>query len=420
MEYMQTMIQWLLGDDIQYECNEYEQPSLASSVTNESVSSSCCSFDDDGSPTKSCNNVDDTVRRTIQQSQPECDGSTVSLSDQQLPAAPTFKDTYELLSNSDSYLGDGISAQVYQCIHRPTSHPCAVKIIQKSQVDRHDRLRREVLLLKQVSHPNIIQMYDCYEDEDTFRIVTEICHGGELFYKIISKQQKGDEMRECRGRSADGGSRASTRKSAQDVSTSTPACFNERDAAHTIHSLLSAVSYLHANNIVHRDIKPENILFVDKDDDSSTIKLIDFGLSIRHDPETCPPLSNTVGTSYYMAPELLDGSYDKACDLWSVGVVAYIMLSGRPPFNGKSNKAIEIAKAILTGRYDMKSPLWEGISDDAKDFISCLLIMDPKERWTADMAMKHHWLESEFALFDDHDDEAEEGYSEAEMELMFA
>ena len=415
---MQTIRHWVLGDDInEYECDE--QPSLASSITSESAYSSSASGSLGSSPTSyNEDSIDSCHQNRSSLLLHQSYNSSISLSDQQLPAAPTFDGTYQLLSDSDSYLGDGISAQVYQCIHRQTSHLCAVKIIQKSQVDRHDHLRREVSLLKQVSHPNIIQMYDCYEDEDTFHIITEICHGGELFHKIISKQQKVEEIGECRG-SPDSAITCTTirQKSAQDVSTSTPACFNERDAARIIHSLLSAASYLHANNIVHRDIKPENILFVDKDDDSSTIKLIDFGLSIRHDPETCPPLSNTVGTSYYMAPELLDGSYDKACDLWSVGVVAYIMLSGRPPFNGNSNQAI--AQQICKGWYETNSTSWEGISDDAKDFISCLLTMDAKKRWTADMAMKHHWLESEFALFDDHDDE-EEGYSEAEMELMFA
>ena len=175
-------------------------------------------------------------------------------------------------------MGDGISAQVYQCIHRQTSHLCAVKIIQKSQVDRHDHLlRREVSLLKQVSHPNIISMYDFYEDEDTFHIITEVCNGGELFDKVVDKANKGNKKTsKVSSRSTDGGSRASTRKSSQDMST-TLACFHERDATRIIHSLLSAESYLHASNIVHRDIKPENILFVDKDDDSSPIKLIDFG-----------------------------------------------------------------------------------------------------------------------------------------------
>ena len=166
---MQTIGQWVYGEDTQEnDCDE--QPSLASSITSESAYASCCSFDFDGlSPIDSCNDVDDNGHR--QKYQQECDSSIISLSDQQLPAAPTFDDTYQLLSDSDSYLGDGISAQVYQCIHRQTSHLCAVKIIQKSQVDRHDRLRREVSLLKQVSHPNIIQMYDCYEDEDTVHIV---------------------------------------------------------------------------------------------------------------------------------------------------------------------------------------------------------------------------------------------------------
>ena len=145
----------------------------------------------------------------------------------------------------------------------------AVKIIQKSQVDRHDQLRREVSLLKQVSHPNIISMYDCYEDEDTFHIVTEICTGGELFDLIVD-------------------------------STTDNGCLPEDQAMSIIKALLESVQYLHSKDIVHRDIKPENLLF-SSSDEGAIVKLIDFGLSRRHGVND-GNMTNQVGTPYYMSP----------------------------------------------------------------------------------------------------------------------
>lgn len=236
-----------------------------------------------------------------------------------------------------------------------------------------------------LNHPNIIKMFDAYEDEKEVKIVTEICHGGELFDKIVENATS---------------SKNRNLKSSVDLPQAQarlfrsqhPACFSERDAARIIYSLLSAVSYLHSNDIVHRDIKPENILFTEKDTDKSPIKLIDFGLSIKHTKD-CPPLLNTVGTSYYMAPELLDGSYDRSCDLWSIGVIAYVMLSGRPPFNGNSDEVI--FRKIRRGNFRMDTSLWDGVSECAKDFITCLLDMNPTRRWTAHMALNHAWLKLE-------------------------
>lgn len=234
-----------------------------------------------------------------------------------------------------------------------------MKSIQKATAKRKDRILREIAFLKEVNHPNIIKAYGAYEDEHAYHIVTEMCHGSELFDKIVDKASSGK------------------------------GCFSERDAARILSDLLSAVSYLHRLNIVHRDIKPENILFVEENNDMSPIKLIDFGLSIRHTRDQ-PWLTNCVGTAYYMAPEILNGSYDRACDLWSVGVIAFVMLSGRPPFNGRNDD--KIFSRILTGQYSMDTIHWHGISDDAKDFVRNLLRMDPKSRLTADQALEHPWL----------------------------
>lgn len=279
--------------------------------------------------------------------------------------------TYQILPQ---ITGHGAAGQVRKCIHHQTFQLCAVKTIPKNRIQQKDRIYREIAFLKQANHPNIVSLYDVYEDENEVHIVTEICHGGELFDKIIENAAMSKTKRTCAG----GNKRA------------VPSCFHEKDAARIIHSLLSAVSYLHSKDIVHRDIKPENILFSEKDNDESPIKLIDFGLSIRH-PRQFKPLTATVGTAYYMSPELLEGSYDRSCDLWSIGVVAYVMLSGRPPFNGPSNDII--FKKIRRGQYTMDdSSLWDGVSKSAKNFIRCLLIIDPRRRWTADMALGHPWL----------------------------
>mmetsp|Transcript_1658 Transcript_1658/g.3304 ORF Transcript_1658/g.3304 Transcript_1658/m.3304 type:complete len:418 (+) Transcript_1658:180-1433(+) len=294
----------------------------------------------------------------------------------------SFSETYQILPQIK---GTGVAGEVRQCFHLPTFQACAVKTISIWRMKgRKDRVRREIALLKEVNHPNIISLYDVFEETNNVHIVTELCRGGELFDKIIQKAALNKTNGDHAG---------------QDE---VPACFDEKDAARIILSLLSAVSYLHSHDILHRGIKPENILFSqdsngdDNDDPSSSIKLIDFGLSVKHDSRRCPPLTNMVGTSYYMAPEVLAGSYDRSCDLWSVGVVAYVLLSGRPPFNGPTDNVI--FQKIKRGRYGMNNdnPLWDsdrgGVSEEAKDFIRRLMDRNPRRRWTADMALEHSWF----------------------------
>mmetsp|Transcript_1657 Transcript_1657/g.3301 ORF Transcript_1657/g.3301 Transcript_1657/m.3301 type:complete len:468 (+) Transcript_1657:164-1567(+) len=302
----------------------------------------------------------------------------------------SFDQTYKIIK-PQTPLGQGNAGQVNQCIHLPTQTACAVKTITKSLVRRKDRIKREIDFLKKVHHPNIIRLHDVFEDETQVQIVMELCRGGELFDRIVEKATE---------------AKAKQAKQKQRTFHPPPVvapCFPERDAARILHSLLSAVSYLHSHDILHRDIKPENILFSqDSNDDdnddapSSSIKLIDFGLSVKHDSRRCPPLTNMVGTSYYMAPEVLAGSYDRSCDLWSVGVVAYVLLSGRPPFNGPTDNVI--FQKIKRGRYGMNNdnPLWDsdrgGVSEEAKDFIRRLMDRNPRRRWTADMALEHSWF----------------------------
>nr|XP_027202838.1 LOW QUALITY PROTEIN: calcium-dependent protein kinase 2-like [Dermatophagoides pteronyssinus] len=180
----------------------------------------------------------------------------------------------------------------------------------------------------------------------------ELCSGGELFERIVTNGK-----------------------------------LSESYTCIIMRQILSAVAYCHKLNIMHRDIKPENILFADKSI-SSPIKMIDWGFAAQ-----C--LSNhiftsIVGTPYYVAPEVLSGKYTKICDIWSCGVVMFILLSGSPPFHGKSNK--ETLEKVRKGEYTMNASVWKNISSAAKDLIRRMLEYNPERRITAEEALKHPWM----------------------------
>jgi serine/threonine protein kinase len=262
-------------------------------------------------------------------------------------------------------IGSGRHGSVRECIDAATGRRrCAVKSIRKD--DPHveeDGLVREIALLRETGHRGIVRFVDVFEDEDYVHIVTELCTGGELYERIVAK---------------------STGRRENDAP-----CFAEDEAARVVYQILGAVSYMHERGIVHRDIKPENILFED-DDEDSPIKIIDFGLSRRHSDKVEPPMSSVVGTPYYIAPEVLLKKYDKSCDLWSVGVVAYTLLCGYPPFNGSNND--EVCDAVRLGRYRFHSEEWSRSSRESRHFIRQLLQKDPRKRMTARQALEHPWI----------------------------
>jgi len=200
-------------------------------------------------------------------------------------------------------LGRGHYGVVRKCTHRETGQECAVKSISKKRISRPEVLKREVGILKTMAHPHIIAIKDVFEDDHHVFIVTELCTGGELFERIIAKTNS-DEGR-----------------------------YSERDAATIVHQVLDAVAYCHDLHVVHRDLKPENFLFATSAPDAP-LKIIDFGLARIEDLQE-PDLSDQpvdmhtrVGTPYYIAPEVLARNYTKACDLWSIGVITYILLCG--------------------------------------------------------------------------------------------
>lgn len=256
-------------------------------------------------------------------------------------------------------IGHGHYGVVRLCKHRETGEKFAVKTIQKAKVHRLELLRREIEILRTVDHPTIIKLVDVYEDAAHLHLVTELCMGGELFDRII-------EMTE-----------------------SEAGHFSERDAARIIHKILSAIEYIHnEHNICHRDLKPENFLFKYKDS-LEDLKIIDFGLSRFEDTSH---MTTRVGTPYYIAPEVLEKKYDSSCDLWSIGVITFILLCGYPPFYGDNDA--EIFRSIQSGKFAFSSPEWDTISDDAKDLIMKLLLKNPKARLSASKALVHPWFDS--------------------------
>ncbi|CAM9837827.1 unnamed protein product, partial [Pylaiella littoralis] len=256
-------------------------------------------------------------------------------------------------------IGSGHYGVVRTCTSRATGEVFAIKTIKKSKVPRLVLLKREIDILRTVDHPTLIRLEDIYEDDVNLHLVTELCTGGELFDRIIAKTE-----------SAEGH-------------------YSERDAANIVHKILGAIEYCHnEHNICHRDLKPENFLFKTKDDQAD-LKIIDFGLSRFEDGSEA--MTTRVGTPYYIAPEVLSRKYDKACDLWSIGIITYILLCGYPPFVGNSDA--DIFNAVQRADYRFLSPEWDEVSDEAKNLIRRLVVKDPTARLTASQALVHPWFE---------------------------
>lgn len=254
-------------------------------------------------------------------------------------------------------LGKGAFSVVKLAVNKKTGEKVAVKIINKSKAANSEqdakRLQTEVDILKRVHHPNIISLKDMYETNDELFLIMEVVSGGELFDKIVSKGQ-----------------------------------YSEKDASVIVKKMLSAVEYLHNNNIAHRDLKPENLLL--KGGDDTEVMISDFGLSKIINVQSM--METACGTPYYVAPEVLSASgYDKEVDLWSVGVITYLLLCGFPPFYGETLP--EVFEQIMKAEFDFPDPYWTDISKDAKDFIQKLLVADAKNRLTATQALKHPWVE---------------------------
>jgi len=263
-------------------------------------------------------------------------------------------DVYEIKDE----LGKGAFSVVKLVINKKTGEKCAVKIIDKKSASTEQdakRLKTEVEILKKVNHPNIVGLKDMFETDTELDLVMELVTGGELFDKIVEKGQ-----------------------------------YTEKEASIIVQKLLKAVEYLHSINIAHRDLKPENLLL--KSINDTEVMLSDFGLSKIVGQESM--METACGTPYYVAPEVLSASgYDKEVDLWSVGVITYLILCGFPPFYGESLP--EVFEQIMKAEYDFPDPYWTEVSSEAKDLIQKLLVVDPKKRLTATQALTHTWIQKE-------------------------
>ncbi|OMJ81538.1 hypothetical protein SteCoe_17944 [Stentor coeruleus] len=253
-------------------------------------------------------------------------------------------------------LGQGAYGYVRTAVHKLTGQERAIKTVKKEKLTRdmqlHSKFFTEIDILRKIDHPNILRLFEFYEDSKGYHLVTEIIKGGELFEFIVSS-----------------------------------GVLSESIAAHFMRQILGAVNYCHQHGIVHRDLKPENLL-LEKRSSASILKIIDFGASTLFEGEGVMKIR--YGTSYYIAPEVLKNSYNEKCDIWSCGVILYVLLSGRPPFSGKNDD--EIMSKVKKGTYNMNSPEWENVSEAGKEFIKKMLQYNPELRYSADQALNDTWF----------------------------
>lgn len=253
-------------------------------------------------------------------------------------------------------LGTGAFSTVREGFHRSNAEMSyAVKCINRKKLSEEDEaaLLDEVAILKELRQQHIIRLYDFFEEPSTYYLVMERMRGGELFDRIVAK-----------------------------------AYYNEKEARDTCKILLEAVEHCHGNHVAHRDLKPENLLLLSEHDDSA-VKIADFGFAKKvYEPNS---LTTQCGTPGYVAPEILEGTpYDERADMWSVGVILYILLGGYPPFIESTQR--DLFRKIRRGEYEFHEEYWGTVSGEAKDLISSLLTVDPKVRLTAEQALENGWI----------------------------
>uniref|UniRef100_A0A7N0T663 non-specific serine/threonine protein kinase n=1 Tax=Kalanchoe fedtschenkoi TaxID=63787 RepID=A0A7N0T663_KALFE len=264
-----------------------------------------------------------------------------------------FKEYYTL----GRKLGQGQFGTTFLCIEKTTGNEYACKTIAKRKLltdEDVEDVRREIQIMHHLAgHPNVISIRGAYEDPMAVHVVMELCAGGELFDRIIKRGH-----------------------------------YTERKAADLTRVIVGVVEACHSLGVMHRDLKPENFLFVNQQEDS-LLKTIDFGLSMFFKPGE--KFSDVVGSPYYVAPEVLRKRYGPEADVWSAGVILYILLSGVPPFWAESEQGI--FEQVLHGDLDFSSDPWPSISESAKDLVRRMLVRDPKRRLTAYEVLCHPWIQ---------------------------
>ncbi|XP_033745274.1 calcium/calmodulin-dependent protein kinase type 1-like [Pecten maximus] len=256
-------------------------------------------------------------------------------------------------------LGTGAFSEVSLAQDTLESKLVAIKCInRRCLAGKEESLENEIEVLRRLRHPNIVQLLEVFEEKNNVYLVMELVTGGELFDRIVEKGS-----------------------------------YTEKDASSLIKQVLEAVDFMHELGVVHRDLKPENLLYYSPKEDSK-IMISDFGLSKTEDSGI---MATACGTPGYVAPEVLaQMPYGKEVDCWSIGVIAYILLCGYPPFYDENDTAL--FQQILKAEYEFDSPYWDDISQSAKDFISHLMCKDRKKRFTCKQALKFPWISGDTAL----------------------
>jgi len=260
-------------------------------------------------------------------------------------------------------LGKGGSCRVVACTEKKSGKKFALKILSKREKVNYDLYMKERDILQMLRHPYIMTFHEAYTDSQSYYVVSELYEGGELFDRIVDDKNPLTEAR----------------------------------VSDLVRTMLLAIQHCHSKNIVHRDIKPENFVFKTKDQDSEMV-LIDFGCAKIVEDDTV--YNDLVGTPYYLAPEsavghkyIRTGRVLKSSDVWSIGIIAYVMLTGRPPFNGKSNT--EIFHSII--KKPLKFPNNVKVSKPFMDFCQLMLKKSPKRRMRLETALEHRWVQGENA-----------------------
>jgi len=255
-----------------------------------------------------------------------------------------------------SALGGGSFATVWIGVEKTSGKQWAVKQIPRNVADENKALLvGEVSVMQSLDHPNLVKLHEAFETPEVFCMVQELLRGGELFDRIVEHGS-----------------------------------FSEYMATVVLNMILSGLAYMHKKGYVHCDLKPENLMYASPEKDSA-VKIIDFGFAQYVGHLGVKYMTRVLGTPEYIAPEVASGrGYCPANDLWSVGVISYVLLCGYFPFYGEN--VGEVFKAIKAGKFQFPSDEWDAVSPLAKDFVSRLLVVDPQKRMTAEEALKHPWM----------------------------
>jgi len=265
------------------------------------------------------------------------------------PHLAAITEEYEMLE----CIGTGHFAKVRKGRHKQTGELVAVKIITKPAPHKMKMLKAEVDIMTKLDHPNVVRLHKVVDTETKLYLVMELLTGGELFDRIVAKGH-----------------------------------YSEADARTLTRTIVNTMAYLHSQGVAHRDLKPENVLLATAAEDAA-IKITDFGLSRLIEDSSL--MTTACGTPGYVAPEVITHeAYSTQIDMWSVGVIVYILLCGFPPFYGENDA--QMFRKIRAAQYKFLSPYWDSISAEAKDFVSKLLVVDPQARMTAKAALQHKWL----------------------------